>query len=355
MSRQQSITDEKLEGTVDHIKFGPTDDDGYAVAQLQSGTTIVGTMPGIRAGADVTVTGEWTEHSKYGSQFQVSSFTAEQPTDADGLASWLERVDDVGNVYAHDIVDGLEDLEDVTADDIRQVDTVPSRIAEAAADAWQREQERRDVLIALQGYGLTSTQADKAWEKWGQSAPATVEENPYRLTDLSQIGFKTADGLARDQFGIDHDATIRIKAGLEYTLKQSRQDGHVGLPAETLIAQSADRTGVRASKVRDPFEEMIAHGSLVAEYELVFRPRDANDEQRIATRIREIEASREAPLSFPEADQWIDSYADTLTDEQRLAFRSVLAKGGVATLTGGPGTGKTYTLDAICQIGRAHV
>jgi len=336
---QQSLTAETIEGTVDTIIY--QGNDGWTVAALEDGTSIVGTMPGVRVGADVEVTGEWKTHDKYGRQLDVDSFHAKQPTDVDGLAAWLERVDGVGATYARRLADAAGGG-DVEPDDFRDVDGVPERVQQAAAEAWETDKTRRDALVALQSLGLTSKQADKAYERWGGNAAGKVESDPYCLTLLPQIGFQTADAIARQPpLQVDKDAPVRLKAGCAYALKKARQDnGHVGLPADTLCTHAAELLGVSAPQVRNPIDWMIDDGRLAEHRGLVYRNGDLGDEQSVASEIRQIDRCGLAVA--PDAEP-----PDTLTDQQKQAFTAALHDGGVVTLTGGPGTGKTYTLDAI--------
>lgn len=347
MTQQQSLTAEKITGTVDHIRY--RGENGWCVVGMEDGTVCVGTMPGVRQGADVEIIGEWTEHPDHGRQLEVDTFSQHTPTDVDGLAAWLKRVDGVGSVYADHLAQAAGG-DDVDPDDFFDADGVPEDVCEKAAEAWAQDSAKRDALIALQGMGLTSKQADRAWKRWGQGAPQRVESNPYCLTQLSQIGFERADGIARGApHRIGFDDAKRLRAGCMYTLKEARQgSGHVGMPLEDLRAESADTLGVPAHKMKEPIKWMLDDGQLVRRHGLIYRATDDADEGKLADGLRVIDAN--ALAIAPDADA-----PDTLTDEQAAAFRATLHDGGVVTLTGGPGTGKTYTLNAIVEAAQASM
>jgi len=236
---------------------------------------------------------------------------------------------------------------DVTPDAIRDCTSVDPDLAERAADAWAEDDDKRDAMVALQGMGLTTSQAQKSYKAWESSAPRKVQENPYCLARLDQIGFATADGVARGM-GIDHDADIRLRAGAEYCCKEARQDGHVGLPRKALEAACADTLNVPREKSREPIDWMIKAGRLVEEHGLICRSADASDEQTVADELARL-GRQDATMTENELVAWLDAHDYSLTDQQREAFVATLGDAGLVTLTGGPGTGKTYTLQAICD------
>ncbi|MFB6374079.1 MAG: AAA family ATPase [Bradymonadaceae bacterium] len=349
MTQQQTLTSETLEGTVHTIRY--QGDDGWSVAQLDSGETLVGTMPGLRKGLEVQVRGEWGEHPDYGEQFQVDTFEQHTPTSEDGIASWLEaQVDGIGLVRARRIAQSLDVEGEPTADEIRGCDAdVRDELLERAASAWSDDVERRSALVTLQGLGLTSLQAKKAWKKWATRAPEIVESDPYRLVELTQIGFQTADGIARGM-GVGRDDDVRLRAGILYALNQATDDGHVGLPKKELTAEAADALDVRDEAVYPHIGWILERDRLVAERGLLFEPTLARDERRVASRLQAIDAATDTNGHDEGARP--DRYAALLTDEQRDAFEAAWSGGGVVTLTGGPGTGKTYTLKAIVEAWR---
>jgi len=346
-------------GTVTGVRY--QGDDGWTVATLeddqqsltdQTDIPIVGDMPGVHRGARVTVEGTWTTHAKYGDQLQVHAVEIAQPKDPDGIAAWLdETVTGIGPAKGRAIAEAVCDTDgDIDADTIRAVECVRQELADRAADAWDRDNNRRVTMTRLQSMGLSAKQAKRAYKEWGGQAAQKVEANPYVLCDLRRIGFKRADQIA-DQMGIQNHDPQRLRAGLVYTLDQSRQDGHVGLPASTLRAEAAGILDVAKDKTAGPVDEMTTSGELVAQHGLVYRPTDADDEQTVADRLADIDAGEGDPaMSSDEASAWLDASGfGTMTDEQRLAFTATMTGTGLVTLTGGPGTGKTYTLDAICQ------
>lgn len=339
----------EITGKVSRIMF--SGNNGFAIARVSdvfNDTTVKGCLPGIRIGETVHITGEEETHPKFGKQIKVTRFSQVQPRDAIGIARFFERVDGIGEKYASILAEHVLSLgEEPSQMEIAACPGIPSDLANAAARKWCTNRARNSQLVALQGFGLTTLQADRAVDLWGSFAVATVQENPYSLCKLTRVGFKLADEIAKSSFGVKHTDPRRIKQGILYCLKESMQSGgHTGLPRNDLLNESARILGIHKRQAEKPLVWLMDGGHLTEEHGLIFTPATAQAEQSLAERA--LALSKEQAYRF-ELEEF---ETDGLTDQQSEAVRYAMEEGSFLILTGGPGTGKTHTTTSIINAWR---
>ncbi|MDO4332293.1 MAG: ATP-dependent RecD-like DNA helicase [Eubacteriales bacterium] len=359
---------EQLSGYVSHVIYRNAAN-GYTVFELKSEeeVTCVGTFQSLDEGEILELTGEFTEHAVYGSQFKVASFQIASPEDAAGMERYLGSgaIKGIGASLAARIVKRFG------KDTFRIIEEEPERLAEikgiserkARDIAVQMEEKRemREAMIYLQRYGISNTLAVKIYEAYGSRLYGILEENPYKLADdIDGIGFKKADELAA-KIGIHTDSDYRIRSGILYTLLQASGEGHVYLPGSMLVKRAADLLELPLEAVEDQIPNLAMDKKLVVKKEgedtlcyasgfyyaelscarmlselnmaLVFGGEvQDSEEEKILCRIEKMQRQEELEL-------------DGL--QKQAVLESV--KHSILILTGGPGTGKTTTINMMIR------
>ncbi len=238
---------EEIYGYIESIVFTESEK-GFTVARLKEPkkkelTCIVGVMPSVQPGETIHCKGGWKIHPEYGQQFEVKSFTIKAPTDLLGIQKYLESgmIKGIGPVYAERIVKcfGLETLEviDKSPDRLLEVPGIGGKRVEKIKACWQDQQSIREVMIFLRGHGVSPSYAQKIFKNYGDKSIEKVRTNPFQLAkEIHGIGFKTADSIAQG-LGIPTDSPARIDAGIEHTLWELSNDGHVCYPLQSLIPE----------------------------------------------------------------------------------------------------------------------
>ena len=241
-----------LTGVIERITFHSSES-GYTVARLNTGNvkqliTIVGSFANIQAGQTLHLQGTWTEHPQYGSQFQVVRYKETKPATLTGIEKYLGSglIKGVGPVTAKRIVKhfGLETLEiiletlEIIEHQIERLSEVPGIAKKRIAmiqKTWAEQKSIKDVMVFLQGHGVSTTYAVKIYKQYGEGAIATVKTNPYQLAiDIFGIGFLTADKIARN-VGVSPWSKFRYRAGVLHVLSKASEDGHCYLPESQII------------------------------------------------------------------------------------------------------------------------
>ncbi len=370
MSEQSN---EYLTGIIERITFH-SEDSGYTVARLQTPrakelTTVVGNFANLQPGQTLKLEGTWREHPQYGPQFQVSDYTETKPATLTGLEKYLGSglIKGVGPVTAKRIVAhfGIETLDIIEADSDRLIEVpgIGQRRVRMIQQAWAEQRAIKDVMVFLQGHGVSTTYAVKIFKQYGAKAIATVTSNPYQLADdIFGIGFLTADKIAQ-QVGISPTSKFRYRAGILYSLSESADQGHCYLPETDLIATAiakltTDEFEATPDTVAAVMAEMVMARDLIvetADENLYFKPSFYHTECKLAQRLRDQQMT---PLEVdrPRVENWIDRF----TDSRQLALSSQQRQGvilaascRVMVLTGGPGTGKTFTTRTIVALWKA--
>jgi exodeoxyribonuclease V alpha subunit len=341
--------------------------------------TVVGPLLGAQVGESLRLTGWWTSHPKYGRQFEVRSYTTVLPATVQGIRRYLGSglIKGIGPVMAERMVDHFG------TDILRVIEEEPGRLIEVyglgpkrskkIAAAWEEQKAIKEVMVFLQGHGVSTSLAVRIYKQYGDASIDVVTGDPYRLAaDVWGIGFKTADTIAR-AVGIPHDSPARIKAGLRYTLSEAADDGHCYLPEPNLISDAAKILEVPPEPIGVCLHELIAatggdervvrehvpagtgDGQVPAVYLVPFH----RAERSLATGLLELlhapadrlPAFRD--VDWPAALGWLRrrTTAD-LAPEQEQAVRLALTE-KVAVLTGGPGCGKSFTVRSVIELARA--
>ncbi len=351
-----------VRGFVEKIKYR-NEDNGYTVLSLAAEDDeyiLVGTFPYITEGEMIDASGTMTEHPIYGEQLQVESYEIRTPEDADAMERYLASgaIKGVGAALAARIVRRFK------ADTFRIMEEEPERLAEvkgisekmAMSIAEQMEEKRgmRQATMFLQKYGISVNLAVKIYQEYGQRMYGIIEENPYRLADdIPGVGFKMADDIAR-KVGIFTDSDYRIKSGVLYTLLQAVGNGHTYLPEEELLASASDLLRVDPEQIREQLMDLQMEKKLVVKNQ---------GERRI------IYASQYYYLELNSAKMLLDlnirgdfdqdgirKKLDRIQREEKLELDEMqlqavagAVENGLLIITGGPGTGKTTTINTIIR------
>lgn len=361
----------ELRGQVERITYF-NEQNGYIIARLKAEgrpglVTIVGSIAGgLNPGEVLKLKGDWQNHPKYGEQFRISSHESVAPATAAGIERYLSSgmIKGIGPVMAKRLVGkfGTETLEVIEKDieRLHEVDGIAEKRIEMIGNAWQSQRDIRDVMVFLQGHGVSPAYAVKIYRQYGNEAVSAVRENPYRLAEeVFGIGFVTADKIA-EKLGVAKDSLIRARAGIQYMLNQLADEGHVYYPFEQLVdacekALEIDRGMVlegmasAASDRRIVVEEADAYG--VGD-KAVSLTRLNVSEQGIAKRLNQLLAHpRQLPLV--DKEEILKSAEKQLkiglSAQQVRAIRDSM-ESKVMIITGGPGTGKTTIIKAIIAI-----
>ncbi len=355
---------EQREGYIEHIKFR-NPDNGYTIFQLSEPggndeLTCVGNFPAISEGEYVKVEGAMTVHVLYGEQLQVSSYEICVPKDRLAVERYLGSgaIKGIGQTMAARIVRKFGD------DTFRIIEREPERLAEirGISDRMARDihaqfkekQGMREAMMYLQQYNISGTLAVKIYKQYGEKMRTVLEENPYQMTeDIPGVGFKTADSIA-ERMGISGFSPERIRAGLVYALQLAAQYGHIYLPQPELIRYCTDLLGVDAEAIGQAVSDMSAERKLIVksvggeEPDQIYSSVAYFTELGVARMLRDLNCRYELSTEeFSRRLSRIESNLDIDLDGiQKEAVREAVGN-GVFLLTGGPGTGKTTTINAI--------
>ncbi len=342
---------EKLEGVVRRVVYRAAEGP-FAVIRLDVKgrsvpVAVVGNIGDAQAGETLAIEGEWERHPEHGDQFRATRAVIDLPKSAEGVGKYLESLPGFGPALAERLVAafGVEAIEIVEKEPwrIAQVKGVgKSRAARAQTDALSRKAER-EIMVFLQGLGISPAYAARIRKRYGESAAHKVRENPYRLArDVSGIGFLSADRIAQGM-GIARDSPLRVQAGVLHDLERLSEEGHLfGARGET-ISRTAVSLEVQTELVEEALKALVLEGALVidkeVEDEALYLPRLHRAEVDCARRIAKLlSAHRPIRLSVVGAEK--------LTVTQRGAIEKS-AEAAVTVLTGGPGTGKTTVVRAL--------
>ncbi|MBR7187769.1 MAG: ATP-dependent RecD-like DNA helicase [Clostridia bacterium] len=359
----------KFEGTVDSIVFR-NDVNGWTVASVRldgsrGSISAVGVMPFLSAGEHAIFDGELTEHRDYGQQIKVSGYETTRPETKSGVEKFLGSglVKGVGPATAKQIVAyfGARAL-DVLESEPERLTEVPGigpKRAAMIAESFAVQNGMRNTLIFLQEYGLSPALSMKVYRAFGDSTERVLRDNPYRLVDEIQgVGFRTADDIAM-RMGFGRESEFRIRSGIKFALSEAANAmGHMYLPMERLAAQAVELLGADRALVDRELRALILENQLIAERvredDAVYLPRYHRAETETSRLLlRQLKSIR--PSRIPEGDlaEMIAEYERSegveLCDQQREAALAA-AREGICIITGGPGTGKTTSINLIIRL-----
>lgn len=353
---------EEVKGYVDHIVFR-NEDNGYTVFQLTNEdgeVTCVGTFPYISEGELLKVLGEYTVHNVYGNQLQVASHEIQEPEDLMSIQRYLGSgaIKGVGAVLAGKIVRKFKE------DTFRIIEEEPERLVEVKgiserkareiAEQVEEKKDMRKAMIYLQKYGITLSLAAKIYEHYGNSLYRVMEENPYQIADhVPGVGFKTADDIA-SRIGIHSDSDFRIQSGIFYVLLQAVTEGHIYLPQEELLQRAMLLLEVEIKNIEKYLMDLSMEKKVILkateEGTRVYSSQYYYLELNTARMLHDLNVKYEiADVVIEKSLQQMEKEAELTLDEmQRHAVKAAI-QNGIMVLTGGPGTGKTTTINAMIQ------
>jgi exodeoxyribonuclease V alpha subunit len=370
-----------LEAVLERITYA-NEETGYTIARVatdRSGAdllTVVGPLLGAQPGESLRLTGRWGSHPQYGRQFEVFSYATVLPATIQGIQRYLGSglIKGIGPKMAERIVTHFG------ADTLRVIEEEPARLIEVhglgkkrtqmIGTAWEEQKAIKEVMVFLQGVGVSTSLAVRIYKKYGDAAISVVRNEPYRLAaDVWGIGFKTADTIAQ-AVGIPHDSPQRVQAGIQYTLSEAADNGHCYLPEPNLIADAAQILQVPPDLVRTCLDELAAAegvvrepvpnpstdgGTIPAVYLVPFYRAEISLAASLL-RLRNTSADRMpafAGVDWGKALAWLHTRTGTqLAPEQEQAVRLALTA-KVAVLTGGPGCGKSFTVKSVITLAAA--
>ena len=367
-----------LEAVLERLTY-VNEETGYTIARVATGRgsdllTVVGALLGAQPGESLRLQGWWSSHPQYGRQFEVVSYTTVLPATIQGIRRYLGSglVKGIGPVFAERIVEhfGLDTLQIIEDDPDRLVEVPglgPKRTAKITA-AWQEQKAIKEVMVFLQGVGVSTSIAVRIYKKYGDTSIDVVRKEPYRLAaDVWGIGFKTADTIAQ-AVGIPHDSPERVKAGLQYTLSQATDNGHCYLPAPQLVADAVKILEVPAELTTRCLDDLVAEDGVVREPlpgadgqsapAIYLVPFHRAEKSLAGSLLRLLNDRADRMPHFTGVDwskalTWLKARTGTdLAPGQEQAVRLALTS-KVAVLTGGPGCGKSFTVRSIVELAAA--
>ncbi len=372
---------EEIAGAIERITYY-NDENGYSVvkimpekryprAQARDGTvTVVGTMPLLNEGEDAQFIGEWVNDSRYGRQFRAEQAIPIAPQTTKGIISYLSSgiVKGIGPRTAEKIVNHLGEktiaILDSQPERIHDVPGLKPKLAENLIEAWAKNRVMRNIFIYLQGLGISAKIAQRIWDEYRENTQRIIENNPYQLAqDVFLIGFRKADQIAKNM-GLRSDDMHRLRAGLHYALEELSREGHTYAPREQLLETAANLLGIDdLSTLNVALKGQLSAGKLVEDdlYDprqpeptpAIYLPRFHRAETGAAQLLRGIAGSSSLIMRDHRNSNWTGYLGGlsarnnvSLSLQQQSAVRAALTS-KLSVLTGGPGTGKTTTLQML--------
>lgn len=350
---------ETINGYVEHVIF-QNSENGYTVMNLVvdgEEITCVGMCKGLSQGENIAAEGDYVEHPLYGKQFKMVTYRIEAPKDSVSMERYLASgaIKGIGAALATRIVKKFgEDTFRIIEEEperLVEVKGISERKAQEIAVQMEEKKDLRDALVYLQQFGISNTLAVKIYNTYGMNLYGVMKENPYRLAeDISGIGFRLADELAA-KIGIHTDSDYRIRSGIFYVLLQSTGEGHTYLPLPLLLERAGRLLGLPREAVRPQIDNLMMDKKLVIKGDKVFASSYYYMELNCARMLYERNLKLEAevlPSQEAQLEKRLERLAQNLKMElDELQIRAVMeaVRNGIFILSGGPGTGKTTTIN----------
>ncbi len=365
--RNESAPPETLAGTVERVTFHNAES-GFCVLKVQirgrrSLAVVVGHTPFVGAGEWITASGAWVSDRTHGLQFKADILKTTSPTGADGIEKYLAsgQMRGIGPAMAKRIVaafgEATLDIIEAHPERLTEVSGIGPWRASKIVAGWAEQQAVREIMIFLHAHGVGTARAVRIFKTYGHEAIKVMTEDPYRLArDVRGIGFRTADAIAA-RLGMEKSAPQRLRAGMSFALQTALDEGHCALPRPMLGTLAQKLLEVEAPLIEAALADELRHGEdvvsdTIGEETCIFLKGLHAAERAIAERL--IARSGRSPpwpaIDFGRALPWVEARTGkTLSASQREAVRLVLSS-SMSVMTGGPGVGKTSTLDTILRI-----
>ena len=362
----------EIKGQIERITYH-NEENSYTIAKMKIGgrqdlVTAVGNLLSVSAGEVLKLKGEWHNHPKFGEQFKIISYESVVPATVKGIEKYLGSglIKGIGPVMANRLVTkfGMETLNVIETETRRlcEVEGIGDKRIGMIKKAWDDQKEIRDVMVFLQGHGVSPAYAAKIYKKYAKASVAVVQQNPYKLaTDIFGIGFITADKIAGN-LGISKESLIRAEAGILYVLHQLSDEGHVYYPYEPLVEECKKILGVERDTIVKAFGKISFEKKIVIEdlnkedikenNKAVYLAKFHLCEVGIAARLQDLIRFPKKLKAFDreKALQWVQGELKIqLAENQKQAVKEAIEK-KVMVVTGGPGTGKTTIINSIIKI-----
>ena len=362
LENRQQTEDETINGYVDHIIYRNADN-GYTVLVMicdEEEVTCVGTFSDIAEGENIEAHGNYNDHPTYGRQFAVKSFEEKAPKDEMAIERYLGSgaIKGVGIALAARIVRRFK------SDTFRIIEEEPERLAEVKgiserkameiADQVNAKRDLRQAMIFLQQYGISTTLAVKIYNTYGQEIYGILKENPYRMADdVDGVGFRTADEIA-SRVGIRTDSDFRIRSGIQYALLQASNEGHTYLPMPELTRRASNLLQIEPEYIEKHYMNLAMDRKIIMRqagnttqiYASSFFYMEANT----ATMLKQLNANFNVPdIEIEERLRQIEKQTKMDLDEHQVEAVKEAVRNGLLVITGGPGTGKTTTINTIIR------
>lgn len=358
----------KLRCVVEHITY-QNQENGWSVMKVKvkgydNLVTLTGSLLDVPVGSVLLVDGDWRVDPKYGQQFVAQSWTEVMPATLYGIEKYLGSglVKGIGPAYAKAIVSrfGLETI-DVIENDIERLLEVPRlgrKRMEKIRDSWEKQKDIKEVMVFLQGHGVSTAFAAKIYRKYEKDSIAKVKENPYQLADdIWGIGFKTADSIA-SKMGYEKNDTRRCRSGILYTLNELAEEGHVYAEPEQLVETAVKLLEAEETPVRQALASMMEVKDVIADNDVIYLPSFYYAENGSAKRLQSLLSDTSLfnadVAAEPGAEYGINNAGIVYDEVQHAAIQKALDS-KVMVLTGGPGTGKTTTTQGIIAAFKARL
>lgn len=355
---------EKLQGMVSDIVF-KNEENGYTIASLANENdeiTIVGCMPTLSVGESIEIEGKWVNHKIYGSQFEVQSFIPVTPSSLEGIYVYLSSgmIHGIGEKMAKRIVDKFSvdtlDIIQNTPERLTEVEGIGMKKVKQIQESYEENRELRNIIIQLSPYGITPNYCLRIYKKYKDKSLEVINKNPYRLAEeVRGIGFRIADDIA-SKIGIDKYSPDRIMQGILFTLNQSLGSGHTYLPKRILIEQSVKILGVEPKYVENgimdlAYDQKVHLENMNGEI-LIYLMMYYICENGVCKEIVKLSQheTKDLHINIEEEIKVVEKEDEiSLANNQILAVKESI-NNGVTIITGGPGTGKTTTINTIIKI-----
>jgi exodeoxyribonuclease V alpha subunit len=362
----------EINGQIERVTYY-NEENGFTIAKMKVAgrhdlVTVVGNLLSVNAGEVLKLKGEWHNHPKFGEQLKIISYESVVPATVKGIEKYLGSglIKGIGPVMAKRLVAkfGLETLSVIETESkqLSEVEGIGAKRIEMIKKAWDDQKEIRDVMVFLQGHGVSPTYAAKIYKQYAKESITTVQNNPYKLaTDIFGIGFITADKIA-GQLGISRESQIRAEAGILYVLHTLSDEGHVYYPYEPLVEECKKILGVERDTIVKAFAKISFDNKIVIEdlnketvkenNKAVYLANFYVCEVGIAAGLKALIRSPKKLRSVDgqRALEWVQAESKIeLAENQKQAVREAIDK-KVIVITGGPGTGKTTIINSIIKI-----